>query len=442
MAFYRHISRIFSAAVLRIAAPLACLFLNVFFVRAQDSDARVRLYFPFDNASLDAHYMSNESALESLDSLTGRIAEGSMVSIMAFSSPEGNVRYNQKLSVRRAKAVASYIETAYPALKDRIHIASDAEAWKELRSRILSDIKISKSTREQVIAIIDSNLPADKKESSLKAIDGYKVLYNRHFRSLRYAEIFLTIDNCAEAEENIEISEFSTIKEDTLSVAHVTSVIAPAEYSATLTQPESGSISGAAPVVMKKGSRNMIAAVKTNLLYDAATALNFEVEVPIANRFSVMAEDTFPWWEYGNKYCFQLWEMGVEARYWFKPWETRGTEKLRGLFAGPYVMSGKYDFQYDKSINYQGEFWSVGATAGYAMPIGRKKKVNLEFSLSMGYMRSPFRHYIPTDDYTKLIRDNDRTKNGVWNNYFRYPTKAKVSLVVPISFGKKEARHE
>ena len=132
--------------------------------------------------------------------------------------------------------------------------------------------------------------------------------------------------------------------------------------------------------------------------------------------------------------------MGGEIRYWFKPWETYGTEKLRGWFVGPYAMSAKYDFQFDKEINYQGEFWSVGATAGYAMPIGKKKRVNLEFSLSMGYFKTHFRHYLPTDSYDKLI--HDPAGDGSFYNIFKYPTKAKVSLVVPISYGKKEARHE
>lgn len=205
----------------------------------------------------------------------------------------------------------------------------------------------------------------------------------------------------------------------------------------TVTEPEPVVV----PPVEEKKIRNTVAAVKTNLLYDAVTALNLEVEVPIGDRFSVMVEDVFPWWETGNKYCFQVWEMGVEARYWFKPWNRIGTEKLRGFFVGPYVMSAKYDFQWDKKINYQGEMWSAGATFGYATAIGRHKRVNLEFSISLGYMQSPYRHYLPTDDYSKLI--HDPALDGTFYNYFLYPTKAKVSLVVPLNFPtKKEVSHE
>ena len=195
-----------------------------------------------------------------------------------------------------------------------------------------------------------------------------------------------------------------------------------------------------AKAAREKKPLGTIIAVKTNMLYDLVTALNVEVEIPIANRFSIAAENVFPWWETGNKYCFQLWEMGAEARVWLKAWDARSREKLRGWFAGVYAMSGKFDFQFDKKLNYQGEFWSAGATLGYTTTLGRKEWGNLEFSISDGYLEAPYRHYYPTDDYSKLMRD--KSEQGTLYSYFIYPTKAKVSLVIPIPGKKKEARHE
>jgi len=176
-------------------------------------------------------------------------------------------------------------------------------------------------------------------------------------------------------------------------------------------------------------------AVKTNLLYDAVTALNVEVEVPIKNHWSVMVEDVFPWWERDNKYCFQLWEMGVEGRYWFRNnrWHS---QKLQGHFVGAYTMSGKYDFQWDREVNYQGEFWSVGATYGYVKRISRL--FLMEFSASVGFLSSAYRHYYPSDGYEVLLRD--KYKFGR-TGYFG-PTKLKVSLVMPlhIKYKKKGGR--
>lgn len=639
MTFRHRTSNIFSVAIAKMTALVACLLLNVFFMRAQDSDTHVRVYFPFDSPVLSESYMSNASAFHAIDSLVAGLQDGSVIEVVSYSSLEGNVHYNLNLSRNRAASVVSYLEAKYPQMHGRIRTTSGAESWDDLRAKVSADSRLSDSSKSTIVAIIDGNDDPDSKESALKALPQYKALYSNYFRSLRFADITLRIANLAKAEvqdENSEISEGSaargegqpvvyfplsettirpeymgneaniavlremlsdpnrvpsrvviegaaspegpvsinerlgatrakvlvnfltsefpylkdrivvrsvaedwaglranilangtlgsaekeeligiidsnnspvrkeallkasasypvvekeclpyiryarigniefeapavtepadTTPKDTTPKDTVTTVVpadttsAPVAVDTTDLFPARDTLEAVAPVdttakvnpyeggivpafpAPAKGYRNMIAAVKTNLLYDAVTGLNVEVEVPIANRFSVAWEDVFPWWETGNKYCFQLWEMGAEARFWFKPWETVGTEKLRGWFVGPYVMSGKYDFQYDKSLNYQGELWSVGATAGYAMPIGKKKRVNLEFSLSMGYMKTHFRHYLPTDSYDKLI--HDPAGDGSFYNIFKYPTKAKVSLVVPISYGKKEARHE
>ena len=69
------------------------------------------------------------------------------------------------------------------------------------------------------------------------------------------------------------------------------------------------------PILLPATNRKTIIALKTNLLYDLITALNFEIEIPIGNKFSIAVEDVFPWWSWGphdRKYCFQMWEMGIE----------------------------------------------------------------------------------------------------------------------------------
>jgi len=38
-------------------------------------------------------------------------------------------------------------------------------------------------------------------------------------------------------------------------------------------------------------------AIKTNLLFDLATILNVEVELPLAPNWSVAGEWIFPWWQ-------------------------------------------------------------------------------------------------------------------------------------------------
>lgn len=588
MRTYAHnILKAASAAGLKLALCLVMLLLSVFSLRAQDNVTRVKVLFPFDSDSVMVSYRNNAAQLSVISNSVENLPAEAKVSVTSFSSPEGNLAYNRNLSLRRAKAMESYLRKINPTLNIELHPGE--EAWGELRESVISDSRLNESVRKAILDIVDNNDEFDVKEKQLTALPQYKSLYANYFKQLRYAVIELRIENSAKSENlhaNSEISEneekapektvkvvenglptvFYATSEDfirpsymgndasmkeiirILRAGNVKSMVL--EGSASPEGPAKGNerlakdraenlknyilgmfpeMDGMITVISRENSEddatdeenyasmryarilsmevedesakaeeeddavntpsestegtivsdgsestdnseisedendsktaaetslipdtttqkekrplNTVVALKTNLLFDAVTALNFEVEVPIGKRFSVMVEDVFPWWETGNKYCFQVWEMGVEGRFWFKPWKSIGTEKLRGLFVGPYVMSGKYDFQFDKSINYQGEFWSVGLTAGYSLPLGKKKWGNLEFSLSLGYLQSPYRHYLPTDDYVKLI--HDPALDGTFYDIFLYPTKAKISLVVPLNFPtRKEVSHD
>ena len=176
----------------------------------------------------------------------------------------------------------------------------------------------------------------------------------------------------------------------------------------------------------------LIFAVKKNILYDVASAINIEAEVPMFNRFSLMLEYVFPWWETGNKYCLQMVELGPEFRFWLNKWDRYSKDKMQGWFGGVYVMSAKYDFQLDVKFNYQGEYYSAGVSVGYVHQIkdlfGKPTNARLEFSIAAGYLQTDFRHYLPTDDYSVLIRD----KYNVGRVSYFGPTKAKISLVIPV----------
>ena len=69
---------------------------------------------------------------------------------------------------------------------------------------------------------------------------------------------------------------------------------------------------------------------------------------------------------------------------------------------------------------------SAGLTYGYSFPLTRHW--NMELSVSAGYARIPYQHYIPSEDWQILWRDRDR--QGILH-YFG-PTQLKVSLVRPL----------
>ena len=350
-------------------------------------------------------YMGNDASMKEIIRILKAGNVKSMV-LEGSASPEGPAKGNERLANDRVENLKNYILGMFPEMEGKITMISR------------------------------KNSPEDATNEE-------------DFASMRYARILsmeveeeeAPAQEAQDAQENTEVPGVSDQSQPTGNTEATEVETVDNNASQTIAETIEVPDTTAQKAQKEKRPLNTVVALKTNLLFDAVTALNFEVEVPIGKRFSVMVEDVFPWWETGNKYCFQVWEMGVEGRFWFKPWKSIGTEKLRGLFVGPYVMSGKYDFQFDRSINYQGEFWSVGLTAGYSLPLGKKKWGNLEFSLSLGYLQSPYRHYLPTDDYAKLI--HDPALDGTFYDIFLYPTKAKISLVVPLNFPtRKEVSHD
>ena len=176
--------------------------------------------------------------------------------------------------------------------------------------------------------------------------------------------------------------------------------------------------------------RNSLIAVRSNLL---VPALNVGVEYPLGTNWSVAADYYFPWIKMGdkNRNCFQMLGWSAEGRYWFGK-DRSMAERLHGHSVAVYGAGGYYDFEFDYEGT-QGEFVTAGVDYTYAMPIGKKKRLNLEFTLAVGYIHSWGRPYEVLADYGPLFKKDADIKF----DYFG-PTKAAVSLVVPINLGRRQ----
>ena len=168
-----------------------------------------------------------------------------------------------------------------------------------------------------------------------------------------------------------------------------------------------------------------ILAVKTNLLFDAVTALNVELEVPVGDSWSVAGEYIFPWWLNEKKQnCFQLISGSLELRRWLGYRDEYN--RLTGWFGGLFIGGGYFDLERDKK-GYQGEsYLMTGLSGGYAHEISRDGKWRMEYSLGLGYMTAKYREYnaqIGIDNEWHLIRK----QSG--NISFTGPLRAKISLV-------------
>ena len=373
------------------------------------------VHFRWDRSKLDTMYMGNNRVFDAMAQQIDSLGESRIDSIVIVSqsSPEGPYYYNQNLSHRRAAAMRRYMEGRHPDIRERLTIEPDGESWLQLRAYVLKDTHLEQADKERIVNLIDDDSMAiSLKKRRISRDKDYRYLYATYYPRIRNSRIQIV---------------YHTLYECPPPVLHSKLEFPP------LHVPRMNIEKPVVPVKKTFVRDTLVIAAKTNLLYDVVTALNFELELPIGDHWSVAVEDVFPWWEKDNKYCFQMWEMGIEGRYWFRQ-NTHYVDKLRGHFLGAYVMSSKFDFQNDYDICYQGEYWSTGLTYGYSMKLTHH--LNMEFSISVGWLSSAYRHYYPADDYSLLWRDRgDSGRVG----YFG-PTKLKVALVWPIRIQYKNRR--
>lgn len=194
-----------------------------------------------------------------------------------------------------------------------------------------------------------------------------------------------------------------------------------------------------------------IFALKTNLLYDALTFVNGEIEIPIGNHWSFLGEVIWPWWlgKQHNDWCAEMGCVGFEMRYYFRKWKRHNTFKkwrsqnnmpLHGWFIGAYGNSGYYDFQAYRRKGIQGEFYSGGITLGYESYIGRHWRMDV--SVAAGVLPTHYRRYHVNDNKDQLDLSNpeyvldgfdqhlwrDTPKGHDLEKLWIGPTKIKISL--------------
>ena len=383
---------------------------------------RYSLYYYQDRIDLQEDYLDNALQMARIRRVLSASPRIDSIAIYAYASPEGNPRGNELLAKKRAEVARDFILANLPndsvLLPQNIILHPMGENWDGLYKEL--DANYHQPNRDRVMKIMRADIPTETKKRRLKQLDNgvtYSWIIKHHMPPLRMATWVCVY---------VKIPEFVA---DTMPELNVGMQILP--------PPESSMLMPVDTVMRKKTT---ILALKTNLLYDALTLLNYSIEVPFNEKFSVLWYHQFPWWGWGeadNQYCIRFLSMGAEGRWWFKPkprpqmGKSVQRDKLMGHFVGLYAESGKWDFEWGRDICHQGEHWSVGLSYGYSMPLGRR--LNREFSISVGYASIAYRKYEPSEDYEILWRDPE--KQGRWH-YFG-PTKAQVSLVVPITMKTK-----
>ncbi len=382
---------------------------------AQSVEDKVEIYFRQDIHKIEADLGDNKERLEQLTTLLNKVTADSLaniskIEINSWTSPEPGVEYNQKLSKRRSEALKEYIMERWD-IPDSLLIATGRGiAWDKLRTIVAASEEVK--YREEILDILD-NTPEEtwrrvnpndrwltlvdsrlKQLMDLKGGRAYKWLYDNVFPELRYgSQVSLFYKYSPQIAQHTSVDKIIQMPE--IEIPEIT------------LQPWS--------------DRDPILALKTNLLFDAVTVLNVEVEVPIKERYSVLAEWNFPWWvAKDNGSALEILSGSLEARYWFG--DRSDKPKLTGWFGGIYGGGGLYDLQWNNN-GYQGEFFiAAGLSGGYAHTINKSETLRLEYSLGLGYLKTNYRYYEGRLDNQYLV----------WQYDGRYtwmgPTKAKISL--------------
>lgn len=171
-------------------------------------------------------------------------------------------------------------------------------------------------------------------------------------------------------------------------------------------------------------------AVKSNLLLDALGVPSLGVEVPVAERWSMAANGACGWWNTDRRHRYwRLYGADLEVRYWMGPSSLRTKWRaLTGHHLGLYAQMFTYDFEFGKR-GYMGgnpgenifdkATYGIGLSYGYSIRLARR--LNMDFSLGLGYFGGDCQEYHPDNGCYVY----DRTRHIHWWG----PTRAEVQLV-------------
>lgn len=419
----------------------------------RSTSSKLSIYYQVNRSEIDINYQNNKQILTQIISVfdESNLPYIRSVRIEAYASPEGPLALNEKLSWKRAYSLKSYILKRCPQVKDScIEVYGLGENWNGLHHLITTDSLLPR--KQEVLAKIDSLMSVDPSllnasiRKTLKCLGDKVWIYmvDKIFPQLRVeALITFYIDRSTPSSVQKSISQSL----DGIKGASVQVDSSYRNLEAKLPQPAQSDFPATLPIrsvltgklfANEKQSAGVqtLLAVKTNLLFDVLTALNIELEVPLAQRWSVAGEWTFPWWICDNlksnskRHRLQLLHGNVDVKYWLGDREKH--PKLDGWFVGVYAGGGKYDFEYKKR-GVQGEFYLLtGIMGGMAHRI--TKHLFMEYAVGLGYLKTDYRHY--------------RTKWGAdekWHPIYKKggcyhwvgPTKIKVSLGWIIDCGMK-----
>lgn len=410
-------------------------------VIAQTKQYEISVRFKTDSYDLDARVNDNSQRIIHFKELIEGIAQDSTtyvetLEITSWASPEGGEAYNKQLTALRSDAIIDYITKILPLNHDIIKIKQGGISWdKLLNSAIESDVP----HKQQVIKILSENQTDEGIEQLMNIDNGlsYNYLYRHIFPTLREGILAINVhyDSIPEYIKGYDVFERVATAD----------LISSTKISEPKTEDVAAKPMPGYATMMPDEEKEFNIAIKTNLLYDAMTMINFQIEYPIGKSVSVAAEWICPWWvaDNGNsdskRSRLQIKNGNLEAKYWFG--KRDNYELLTGWYTGVYAAGGSCDVEYQAKGYQVSSYWGMGLSGGYAHTINKAKDLRLEYSLGLGFINYQFKNY---ESHYSIMETWHSVKMYDGKGIFFGPTAAKVSLVwmLNVKYTKKGGPNE
>lgn len=399
---FRHI--LFVLIILLRGIPSTC----------QEISDSLKIHFQQSNWLFNESVAGNSQFYGSLADLLemAKRKDVEIVSITVYgaASPEGGIGYNKGLSKRRADRIASYIAEVGGGRISPEVIAVGRD-WKGLYDLAVADSELP--SREATLDLLCRLAMPNDKESEdrmfaqLKVLDGgkpYRYMYGRLFPELRKAGVKV-----------VAVYRVDDLVSD--------GRVSPLETS--FAEPNGISISAKGDVMQEVRKKPWYVGVKTNMLYDALLVPNGGLEIYLGKNWSIDAYWMYAWWKSDRVHNYwRTYGGDVELRKWLGSAARR--KPLTGHHIGAYAQIVTYDFELG-GRGYLADRWSyaAGVSYGYSLPVA--KRLNIDFSMGLGYMGGEYKEYLPQDGHYVW----QSTKRRHWIG----PTKAEISLVWLIGRG-------
>ena len=393
------------------------LFVPTCYISAQEICDSVRIRFEQSKSNIDFSLNDNKEKLNKIISRLNENKSDSLldlqkVFVIGSASPEGSAKINRKLSEQRSQVLFDYINSFYPlpdSKKEFLYLGRD---WKGLLAMVKADSDVpyrdeSIALIEKIIEQVEGGVSNEQQITMLKKLRWgvpYWYMYQNLFPALRESKLYVWYDKKQPQPIEKQAQPIAEAKTETEQAVEV-----------------------AVDVTETKMCRPFYMNIRTNLLYDALAVPNVGAEFYIGKNFSAGGNWAYSWWSNNSKHRFwRIYGGALFLRKWLG--KAAHAKPLTGHHVGVYAMALTYDIEWGgkgylggkpEGNIFNNPTIGVGLEYGYSLPIA--KRLNLDFSLGLGYLSGKYYEYKPLDGCYVWQSTHKRNWYG--------PSKAEISLV-------------